>query len=76
MNRPASHMPRRPARQSSAVAHSPKEAAIHLVRLEFDCARLRSGIAQAKSRMAGFELELHRNEAERKTLLSLLKSRT
>lgn len=74
MKRPISQSPFRPTRPSPGVAQNAKDAAIQLVRLEFDCARIRSGIAQAKSRMDGFEIELNRNERERKSLLALLKS--
>lgn len=67
-------LPQRPSPRSSAVVHSAKQAAIHLVRLEFDRARLASGLAQAKSRMNRLAEELSQNDAERKTLLAVLKT--
>ena len=75
MKRPITNNPRRPARPSSLVVKDRKDAAIHIVRLEFDCARLTSGIAQAQKRIDGFELELRRNDAERRSLLSILNQR-
>jgi hypothetical protein len=54
------------------VAKTPKEAAIDMVRLEFDAERLRMGIDQAIGRAQGFQAELDQNEAQRARLLSLL----
>lgn len=58
MKRPTVKMPRRPRSMSGAVARSRKEAAIQLVRVEFDAARLDLAIGQAEQRA-----EAHRQEA-------------
>lgn len=72
MKRPKTQMPRRPRMASTAVARTPKEAAINLVRLEFDAARLEMGIAQARNRAAAYQHDLDRNRVERKALLGIL----
>ena len=72
MKRPKTNMPKRPRMASSATARGSKEAAINLVRLEFDAARLEMGIAQAQSRAQAYASELERNSAERKQLLGIL----
>ena len=72
MKRPKTQMPKRPRTASSAVARSSKEAAIHLVRLEFDAARLQMGIDQAQHRTARYRDELDRNAQQRKALLGML----
>lgn len=71
MKRPKTSMPKRPRMSSNAAAKNPKEAAISLVRLEFDAARLQMGIRQAKDRTATYEEELKRNSAQKKKLLQL-----
>ena len=72
MNRPKTRTLRRPRMASGRVAKTPKEAAIDLVRLEFDAERLRMGIEQALGRVQGFQAELDRNEAQRARLISML----
>lgn len=72
MKRPKTQMPKRPRMASSATARSSKEAAISLVRLEFDASRLEMGIAQAQSRVDAYQIELNRNIAERQQLLQTL----
>lgn len=72
MNRPKTRTLRRPRMAAGRVAKTPKEAAIDLVRLEFDAERLRMGIDQALGRAQGFQAELDQNEAQRARLLSLL----
>lgn len=72
MKRPKTQMPRRPRMASTAVARTPKEAAISLVRLEFDAARLEMGITQAENRAKAYQHDLKRNRAERKALLGIL----
>lgn len=72
MKRPVTTMPRRARAASSAVARTPKEAAIHLVRLEFDASRLEAGIAQAENRVASYRRELELNTQQRKALLEML----
>lgn len=72
MKRPKTQMPKRPRMASTATARNSKEAAINLVRLEFDAARLEMGIAQATNRADAYEGELKRNTAERQKLLGIL----
>ncbi|MEO0863435.1 MAG: hypothetical protein AAFY39_02400 [Pseudomonadota bacterium] len=57
---------------SSATARTSKEAAINLVRLEFDAARLEMGITQATNRAEAYQSELLRNVEERRKLLGIL----
>lgn len=57
---------------SAKVARSAKEAAISLVRLEFDAARLQQGLAQAASRAKSYQHEMDRNDEERRHLLAVL----
>lgn len=72
MKRPKVQTPRRPRMASGTTARTPKEAAINLVRLEFDAARLQMGIDQAKNRADSYSHELARNKEERQTLLDIL----
>ena len=74
MKRPQSQMPRRPRQVSSATARTPKEAAIRLVRLEFDASRLEMGISQAENRVAAYRDELRHNRQQRQLLLNILKT--
>ena len=74
MNRPKTQTLRRPHMASARVAKSAKEAAIDLVRLEFDAERLRMGVEQAQNRMDSYQSELDQNRAKRSVLLKLLKS--
>jgi len=72
MKRPKTQMPKRPRMASSATARTSKEAAINLVRLEFDAARLEMGITQATNRAEAYQSELQRNVEERRKLLGIL----
>lgn len=72
MKRSKTCMPKRPRMASSGTARTSKDAAISLVRLEFDAARLEMGISQARDRAKTYESELKRNKAERKQLLQAL----
>lgn len=72
MKRPKTQMPKRPRMASSASARTSKEAAINLVRLEFDAARLEQGITQARNRTEAYQSELRRNLSERQQLLGIL----
>ncbi|MEL6838797.1 MAG: hypothetical protein AAFP85_05860 [Pseudomonadota bacterium] len=72
MKRPKTQMPRRPQMASGAVAQTPKDAAINLVRLEFDAARLQLGIDQAHNRAQSYQHELARNQEKRQRLLNIL----
>jgi hypothetical protein len=57
---------------SARVAKTAKEAAIDLVRLEFDAERLRMGVEQAQNRMESYQNELHQNRAKRSVLIKLM----
>jgi hypothetical protein len=57
---------------SARVAKTAKEAAIDLVRLEFDAERLRMGVEQAQNRMESYQNELNQNRAKRSVLIKLL----
>lgn len=72
MKRLQTHVPKRPRAASAAVARTPKEAAIRLVRLEFDAARLQQGIDAAETRAAVYQDELARNTSQRQILLDIL----
>lgn len=74
MKRPKTCMPKRPRTASASVARTSKEAAIRLVRLEFDAARLEMGIAQARDREGTYSAELARNEEQRRALLNVINS--
>lgn len=73
MQRPVTRMQKRPAMPSASVAKTSKEAAIQLVRLEFDAARLEAGIEQASNRVHGYQHELKRNREQRQHLLNLMR---
>jgi hypothetical protein len=72
MKRPKTQTLRRPRMASARIAQTPKEAAIDLVRLEFDAERLRMGVEQAVNRANSYQIELDRNQAQRAILLNLL----
>jgi hypothetical protein len=73
MKRPKTQTLRRVPLTSSRVAHTPKEAAIDLVRLEFDAERLRLGIEQAENRLRAYQTELDRIAHKRTRLSQLIK---
>ena len=66
--------PRRPASMIGAVAQSRKDAAIQMVRLEFEAARLERSLEHSQRRAAGFSVELRDLDKRRNNLLSTLKS--
>ncbi len=70
------HIPKRPQSTSAAVVRTSKEAAIRLVKLEFDAARLRQGIAAAEARAAVYQDDLRRNTVQRQSLLAILADTT
>lgn len=72
MQRPKTAVIRRPRQMSGLSARTPKEAAIRLVRLEFDRSRLDLGIAQAEARMTAFRRERDALDGQRRKLLSAL----
>lgn len=73
MKRPHVRIAKRPRMVSGATPRSPKDAAMHLVRLEFDAARLEMGISQAENRVATYREELKRNNDQRAALIDLLR---
>lgn len=72
MKRPNTIVPKRPRSMSSAMVKSRKEAAIHLVRLEFDLGRLELGAQQARQRLTACQEEIFEKERQRKALLAQL----
>ncbi|MEO1238050.1 MAG: hypothetical protein AAFW64_00015 [Pseudomonadota bacterium] len=72
MNRPKAMIPRRPKITSSRAARTPKEAAISLVRVEFDVSRLSMGIEQAEQRIRTYQDELGDKLRERERLIALI----
>lgn len=73
MKRPQIALPRRPRTTAGVVARTRKEAAIQLVRLEFDAARLEFGAAQAQARVSSHNAELQTLSSKREKLLEQLK---
>ena len=67
-------VPRRAQSLTGAVARTRKDAAIQMVRLEFEAARLERSIDHAQRRAAGFSAELGDLEKRRAGLLDKLKS--
>lgn len=57
---------------SGRVAHTAKEAAIDLVRLEFNAERIRLGIAQAEDRLRAYRAELDLISDKRAQLTRLI----
>ena len=55
------------------MASTAKEAAIDLVRLEFDAERLRLGIEQAETRLRAFKAELDLIADKRARLTQMIK---
>lgn len=73
MNRPNSVSVRRPRTAGAGTARTRKDAAIQLVRLEFDISRLEQAVAQADQRAALARSQLVLQMSERKKLMSLLR---
>ena len=72
MQRPKTRPMPRPAMMSGLAARTPKEAAVHLVRLEFDRSRIEFGLSQAESRAERYRAERAAVEKRRRALLALL----
>lgn len=72
MKRPAVLIPRAPQGARNGPPRSRKDAAIQLVRLEFDLGRLRRAIAQAERRCLADREALAEKERQRHALLKLL----
>lgn len=73
MKRPNTCTPRRPTTGTGRSAKTAKEAAIHLVRVEFDVNRLTMGIEQARERIRIYNEELGQKLRDRDFLLGLIK---
>jgi hypothetical protein len=65
---------RRAARLSGLAARTPKEAAVHLVRLEFDRSRIEFGLRQAEDRADCLRAEGAALDRRRRSLLAILNS--
>jgi hypothetical protein len=72
MQRPTMSPLRRPAKLSGLAARTRKEAAVHLVRLEFDSSRIELGLRQAEERAERFRAEGAALERRRRALLAVL----
>jgi len=72
MNRPKTFAPRRPQTGSGRAARNPKEAAISLVRVEFDVSRLSMGIEHAEARIRTYSAELSGKLRERERLIAMI----
>jgi len=73
MKRPQTNTPRRPRSTAGAIARNRKEAAMQMVRLEFEASRLELAIAQAESRSASYTRALSDLHKRRNRLLETLK---
>ena len=72
MKRPCTAVPKRPRNARSTTARTRKEAAIHLVRIEFDIARLEMGMSQALQRAEAARDDLADKTRQRRKLLAIL----
>jgi len=72
MQRPKTRPMPRAAMMSGLAARTPKEAAVHLVRLEFDRSRIEFGLAQAENRAEQYRAESAVIEKRRRALLAIL----
>ena len=72
MKRPRTATPRRPATGSGRTARTSKDAAISLVRVEFDLSRLSMGIAQAEDRIRTYKAEQSDKLRQRDRLIALI----
>lgn len=72
MKRPNTIVPKRPRSLDGAAAKSRKQAAIHLVRLEFDLSCLELGAQQAEQRLATYRKEIDAKQRRREALLAQL----
>ena len=73
MKRPQTNTPRRPRSMAGAIARNRKEAAMQMVRLEFEASRLELALSQAESRAATYTRELDELTRRRGRLLATLK---
>ena len=72
MQRPKTTPMRRAAKLSGLAARTPKQAAVQLVRVEFDRARIAFGIREAEARAERFRAEGAALERRRGALLAVL----
>ncbi len=75
MKRPRIKTAKRPLTASGAVARTRKEAAMQLVRIEFDASRLKMAAEQAEERAATHREELSVLEKRRAAILAALNDR-
>ena len=64
--------PKMPRTARTGVARTRKDAAIQLVRLEFDMSRLERSIEQADRRSASDRQSFHEKERQRRSLMKIL----
>ncbi|MDG4648425.1 hypothetical protein P6F26_08205 [Roseibacterium sp. SDUM158017] len=72
MKRPKIAMTRSPRAARAGVARNRKEAAIQLVRLEFDMSRLRRAIEAAERRSAADRCDYDEKDRQRRSLMRIL----
>lgn len=72
MQRPRVSPMRRAAKLSGLAARTAKEAAVHLVRVEFDRSRVAFGIRQTEERADRLRAEASLLERRRRALLEIL----
>ncbi|MEM9757322.1 MAG: hypothetical protein AAF914_15075 [Pseudomonadota bacterium] len=72
MKRPRTTTPRRARTMSGAVARSRKEAAIQMVRLEFEASRLEMAVDQSLDRARAHAIDLDAVRARRRRLIAAL----
>ena len=72
MRRPKTIPMPRPVLMSGLSARTPKEAAVHLVRLEFDRSRIAFGLCEAERRAASYRAEGAKIDKRRRALLAIL----
>lgn len=75
MNRPRIKTAKRPLSTSGAVARTRKEAAMQLVRIEFDASRLEMAAEQAEERAETHRQELAQLEQRRAAIIAKLNDR-
>lgn len=72
MQRPRSPVIRRPKMASADTARDHKQAAMQLVRLEFEINRLKRALSTSRQRTAMHKAELEAQQSERAKLLAVL----
>lgn len=72
MRRPLAQNPARAHKSLSAGSLTPREAAVRLVRVEFDVARLEREISVSQARIDRAKSQLARNAADKTILLGII----